>query len=186
LRPRRLLVILAALALAAPATAHASGAAVIRDCTDDGHLSKTYSQKDYRDALKNIPTDVNEYTDCRDVIRRAQLGVAGGGSSSGGGGGGTGGGGTAGGGGAAPPPDPLQTATPQERKAVETARDQGGKPVSVAGEVIKPIALGYGNLGSLNTLPTPLIIVCILLALGTVAAAATFVRSRVLARRNQP
>jgi hypothetical protein len=162
---------------------------LIRDCTDDGHLSKSYSQKDYRDALKNLPTDVNEYTDCRDVIRRAQLGSAGSGSSNNGGGGAPGGGATGGGtggGGAAPAADPLQTATPQERQAVQKARDQGAKPVEVAGEAIKPTALSHGDLGTLNTLPTPLIIVCILLALGTVAAAAIYVRSRVLTRRSHP
>ena len=88
---RRLLPALAAaFALAAPAAALASPSAVINDCTSNGRLTKTYSQSDYAGALKDIPTDVDEYTDCRDVIRRAQLGAAGGsGNGSSGSGGGT-------------------------------------------------------------------------------------------------
>src|SRR5919197_2805342 len=97
--------------LLVPATAHASGRAVIRDCTDDGKLEKTYSQKDYRDALANLPTDVDEYTDCRDVIRRAQLGGAAGGAGGGNGGPGAPGGGS-GGGGATPPQRPPPRAAP--------------------------------------------------------------------------
>src|SRR2546423_3512911 len=69
---RRLLVTLTfTFALLAPASAHAGGAAVIRDCADDGRLQGHYNQRELRDALNSIPSDVDEYTDCRDVIRRA-------------------------------------------------------------------------------------------------------------------
>src|SRR3954451_18279229 len=79
------------LVLAVPGLAHASGSAVIKDCAD-GSIDKSYSQKDYADALANLPADLDEYTDCRSQIQRKQLG---------GGGGSTGGGGSAGGGAAA-------------------------------------------------------------------------------------
>src|SRR3954469_11624769 len=87
---RRLLPLLIALLLLPTAAALASGGKVIRDCTDDGRLQGHYSQKDLRDALSSMPSDIDEYTDCRDVIRRAAFGGAG---SSGGGKGGSGGGG---------------------------------------------------------------------------------------------
>src|SRR3954464_4145879 len=87
---RRLLVTTMLFCAVAPATAFADGGKVIRDCTDDGRLQGHYSQKDLRDALNSMPSDIDEYTDCRDVIRRAAFGGAG---SSGGGKGGSGGGG---------------------------------------------------------------------------------------------
>ena len=78
---RTLSSLCAAFVLLVPSAALASGSTVVRDCTDDGKLSKRYSQSEYRDALANLPTDVDEYTDCRDVIRRAQLSAAGSGGS---------------------------------------------------------------------------------------------------------
>ncbi len=70
-----LLTCLLALALAAPAPASPAG--VIRDCSEDGVLNGKYSQSDLDGALEQLPSDLDEYTDCRAVIRRAQLGSAG-------------------------------------------------------------------------------------------------------------
>ena len=67
-----MLIATAALALAAGA-ARASAGDVIRDCSDDGVLNKKYSQKELSGALSNLPSDLDEYTDCRTVIRQAQL-----------------------------------------------------------------------------------------------------------------
>src|SRR5690349_20289185 len=65
-----------------------------RDCADDGVMQGDYSPAELRKARQNIPTDTDEYTDCRDVLARA---LAAGVSSRGGTGGGSGGtGGTAG------------------------------------------------------------------------------------------
>src|SRR6476620_6506772 len=90
---RRLLLTAVLGCLLLPAAAWASGQAVIKDCTDDGVIEGHYSQQDYKNALANLPTDVDEYTDCRDVIKRAQTGGTGGGGTSGPGApGGTGGG----------------------------------------------------------------------------------------------
>src|SRR3954462_14242667 len=101
---RRLLPLLIALLLVPTAAAYASGGKVIRDCTDDGRLQGHYSQRDLRDALDSIPSDVDEYTNCRDIIRRAAFNGAGssGGGSSKGGGGGAAPSGSSGGGGGAP------------------------------------------------------------------------------------
>src|SRR6476659_3571651 len=121
---RRLLALLITLSLVPAATAFAGGGAVIRDCTDDGVLEGHYTQRQLRDALASIPSDVDEYTNCRDVIRRAAFGGAGSGK-------GGSGGGSAGGefGGFKPPAtgaDPLQGASTAERAAVSKATEQGG------------------------------------------------------------
>src|SRR5215212_10539513 len=91
---RRLLVtFILLLSLLPAAAAFAGGAKVIRDCTDDGRLQGKYTQRELREALASLPSDIDEYTDCRGVIRRAAFGGAGssgGGSGKGGGGGGGG------------------------------------------------------------------------------------------------
>ena len=70
------LALLAALCVAVPASA--SPGSVIRDCSEDGILNGKYSQSELDGALEQLPSDLDEYTDCRAVIRRAQLNAAGG------------------------------------------------------------------------------------------------------------
>jgi hypothetical protein len=174
---RRLLLTVVLGCLLLPAAAWASGNAVIKDCTDDGVIQGHYSQKDYKDALNNLPTDVDEYTDCRDVIKRAQLGGTGGGGSGGAGGSGSGGGTPAGG-------DPLASATPAEKAAIAAAQASGAsKPVQIGGKLVQPGKLGFGGLGSPTTLPASLIAVLIALGIAATAAGAMYVRNRVIARR---
>ena len=60
------------LLVAGPTQALASGRDVIDDCTDDEILAKTYTQQEYRDALKQLPADADQYGNCRDIIARAQ------------------------------------------------------------------------------------------------------------------
>lgn len=82
-------------ALALPVLAHASGDDVIRDCAEDGDLDQDYSDEELEDAERNMPSDIDQYSDCRDVIQQAQAGGRGStdGSGPGGGGGGSDGGG---------------------------------------------------------------------------------------------
>lgn len=77
MRQLRTLLLAAALLTLLPASALAAGngAAAVQDC-QDGRIDGTYSAADYSAALKSIPTDVDEYTDCRDVLRAAQLRAA--------------------------------------------------------------------------------------------------------------
>jgi hypothetical protein len=181
-------------ALAAPGLAHASGSAVIHDCTDDGQLSKSYSQRDYAEALAHLPADIDEYSDCRDVISRARLGgaagggIGGNGTGSGGTGGAAGGtGGTGGGGddgtGGAGPVDPLATATPQERAAYAKAVLAGAGPVQLDGRPVTPGNLGGARNTGVSDLPTPLLAILALLAVGGLGAAGLGTRRRVLGRR---
>src|SRR4051794_10443278 len=71
---------------------------ILQEC-QDGRLTGDYTAKEIRDARDHIPTDIDQYSDCRDVLSRALAAQAGGGGSggSGGGAGGAGGGGTSGG-----------------------------------------------------------------------------------------
>src|SRR5258708_4808056 len=69
LTPRRLVAPLALLvALAAPALARADANAVIQDCAKDGQLDGNYSNSDLKKARAQLPSDLDEYTDCRDAI----------------------------------------------------------------------------------------------------------------------
>jgi hypothetical protein len=72
-----LVAVLAALTVAVP-PAFSSPMSVIRDCSEDGVLNGKYSPSELDGALDQLPSDLDEYTDCRAVIRRAQLGSAGG------------------------------------------------------------------------------------------------------------
>jgi hypothetical protein len=74
---RTSLVVIAVLLLGVPAAAHASAADVIRDCADDGKLDKQYTQKELQSAERNLPSDIDEYTDCRSAIRAAMHGGSG-------------------------------------------------------------------------------------------------------------
>jgi hypothetical protein len=75
--PIALAVLLALLIAVMAAPALASPTSVIRDCSEDGVLNGKYSQSELDGALEQLPSDLDEYTDCRAVIRRAQLGSAG-------------------------------------------------------------------------------------------------------------
>jgi hypothetical protein len=55
------------------AAADGSGAQVIADCNAHDTLTRTYSIAALEDALRTMPADVAEYTDCHDVIARAVL-----------------------------------------------------------------------------------------------------------------
>lgn len=153
-----------------PALAANGGAVVIRDCTDDGLLEGRYTQAQLKDALASIPSDVDEYTDCRDVIHSAYVNGGGGSGAFGGFGSGNTG-------------NPLATATPAERAAVARAA-RNGAPVSLgAAGVIQPGAVGRHVSAGVSDLPTPVLIAAIALLLAAAATAAGPVRNRVLARR---
>lgn len=186
---RRISTILLALfaCLGAPAVAHADGDAVLRDCNDNGKLDKRYKQSEYRDAIENIPTDLDEYTDCRDVIRRAQLGLGGSGGSSGSGSGretegGSGARGDDGSGASANATEALQNASPEERAALEAKAAAGNAAIRVGGELLRPGKLQFSGVSSETSLPTPLIVLLALLAAAALASGGFVVRNLVRRR----
>ncbi len=190
---RRLLLPLATLlAVLAPATAaSAAGIDVIRDCTDDEVMSKTYTQKEYRDALRQFAADGDQYGNCRDVIRRAQAAALAAGkkptSDTGSGATGTTGGGTTGGGagaiGSAPAAEQLQKATVDERNAVDAARSTESAVTLDNGTVIPANAATAPSTSGVTDLPTALVVPLALLLAGALVLAALRIRRLVHTRR---
>jgi hypothetical protein len=78
---KALLTIAAVTVLLSAGPAHADAyppwVLAIRDCADDGKLDHTYRHEDLKEALKNVPSDGDEYSDCANVIRRALTGGSG-------------------------------------------------------------------------------------------------------------
>jgi hypothetical protein len=175
--------------LACGSSALASGRDVINDCTDDEVLTKTYTQKEYRDALAKLPADADQYGNCREIIARAQeAAVKKGASSKKQGGSGAGpaapaGGGTPGGQPPAPPDstkpasEQLALATPDDRAAAAAAAKDATLPEVSASDV----AAAPGE--SSSDLPTPILVLLALLLAGALALAAVRVRSLVNTRR---
>ncbi len=185
------------LALLGPVTAaHASGLSVIRDCTFDEVMAKTYTQREYRDALRELASDSDQYNNCRDVIRRAQSAALAGarkpkskgsdGASSGGGSAGRGGGSDGGAGaiGSAPAATQLDEATKLERSAVQRARTVPGGAVSLDDTAVDPARVGtVPRVSQVSDLPAPLVVLLALLLAGTLALAVLRIRRLVDARR---
>jgi hypothetical protein len=67
-----------AVAMLVPAASLAGPAQVIADCNSHNRLTQRYSVSELRSALRTMPADVKEYTDCNDVIQRALLAQLGG------------------------------------------------------------------------------------------------------------
>ena len=160
-----LLVALFALALA-PASA-ASPGQVIKDCARDGKLDRKYSNSDLKEARQRLPSDLDEYSDCREVIGAAIDRSA----DPGGGAGGAGGPGGA----------AASTPTPEDHAALEEARS-GKKPpaAEVGGERIEPGKSGLFDLASARQeIPLPLLLALIALGLLAVGGGLYALRQRV-------
>lgn len=136
---------------------------IIKDCADDGQLQGSYSQSDLRDARQNMPSDVAEYTDCADVLRRAELPDGSSGSDAAAGAAGAAG--LAGGTGAL-----LTPVDDREREVLARAVSSGSQPVEIDGESIVPGAAGLIPDAKRNGLPGSLIGVLALLLAGAGAA----------------
>jgi len=166
------------LLVAAPAAMAGTRGDIIADCYDDGKLDGSYTPSEIRDARNNLPADIDQYSDCRDVLTRALGGTGdkqvGGGS----------GGGPLGGGGSDGPAEPLTPAGPDEQAALEKAATGGGDaPVQVGSGTIVPGAAGFASDAARNAIPASLLAVLILLGLAALAGAVPYVRRRVHARR---
>jgi hypothetical protein len=186
---RRLMLAVVALTLlvAPPAEAWTVND-VIRDCSKNGKLSHDYPPSLIRKARESLPADIDEYTDCRDLLSApTSSGSQGGGDDGSGGGGGsaTGGGGSTGGGGgssssgsSAPEATPAPP-TAAELKALDAAKaGDSGEPVNVGGTPVTPGTAGMTTGAVDNGLPSTLFVVLILLGLMVAAAAGPLLRRR--------
>jgi hypothetical protein len=184
-------IVLIAVLLAAP-NALASGQDVIRDCTDDEVMSKTYTQKEYRAALKELAADADQYGNCRDVILRAQQAAlaagkkkdAGSGDDASAAGAGTSSDGGAGAIGSAPADEQLSQASTSEREAVEQARVTRSGPVQLDTTAVDTTKVGTApGVSSVSDLPTPLAVLLALLLAAALAIGSLRLRRLVDARR---
>jgi hypothetical protein len=170
--------------LLVPASAGASGRSVVRDCTDNGRVDDYHSQGDYSSALHGLPSDVDEYTDCRQIIEQAKRRDARSGPPGNGGGGGGGGGGVSGGGvgggfdTSTPPPASNVPASGAEAGALNNALKGGGAAVPVAGEPITPGGSGLTEAAFRHDVPGPLLVLIVLLGLGALATTVSGARAR--------
>lgn len=186
LRNLLLLTLLGALAL--PALAHADPQ---RDCAGDGDLDKNYTNSQLRKALDDLDTGLDEYSNCREVIKAAIASGSdkrsnGGGGGSGGGGGGSSGGG--GGGGAVTPDEQQARANDNAELEALTGDSKNKEPeVIVGGEQVKPGSNGLFDLASAsNDVPMPLLLTLIVIGLLAIAGGLVALRGRVPALGRLP
>jgi hypothetical protein len=158
IRVVRNLFVLGALALLAfPASAAANP---VGDCAADGDLDREYSNSELKNALDNIPAELDEYSNCREIISGAIRK----GSDKGGGRPTTGAGGSA-------VPVEEQDARVKDAGELEaiTGNPEKNPPrVEVGGKTVEPGSNGLFDLASAsNDLPVPLLVA--LIALGVLA-----------------
>jgi hypothetical protein len=158
--PAALLAI--ALSSAAPASADV-GETIIQRCTHGQSLAG-FSQSAYRQALKELSADAEEYTDCAQLIRQAQLAAASGRS------------------GAVAGLVPIP-ATPAEQRAIAQAAHAGAGPVTVGNQVIHPGVVRSNIASAISSLPTPLLATTAFLLACLIALAGGVLRNRIRARR---
>lgn len=156
-----LAAVAAAVSPALTSPAFASPISVIRDCSEDGVLNGKYSASELERALDQLPSDLDEYTDCRSVLRRAQLGSAGGKHRS---------------------AKPAAVADRVDAGAPATAGEEGeiakatgaDEPVRIGGAGVRPGESGaaFDSAGFGTDLPPLVLIVLIALGASTLAVAA--------------
>ncbi len=166
---------LVALALAGSTVVPASadtGATIIERCTHGQSLGG-FSQQAYRQALAEMPAEVNEYSECATRIRKAELTAAGQGGSGGG----------AGGGGALAAP--VAPPSPAEQQTLQAAHSPAGAaPVNVGGQVVVPGVVHANVASAVTSLPAPLLAVLALLVAGVVAVVVRMTHGRVRDRHD--
>jgi hypothetical protein len=158
----------AMLALSGASAAGADvGATIIERCTH-GQSLNGFSEGAYRQALKELPTEVEEYSDCANLIRHAELSSTGPEAAAS----------------AEAPAAPIPL-TPAERTALSHAATAGAAPVQVGGQTVQPGVVPVNIASAVNSLPTPLLatlaflVVCLALVVGGI------IRGRVRARRSR-
>jgi hypothetical protein len=169
--------LLSALALLiVPAAARADA---LSDCTYDNKLDHKYSNSELQKALDNLPTDSDEYSNCREILAAAIHD----GSDKGGG----------------RPKDTGPSGTPlaakeksnrakdgQELAALTTGKHDPPR-VDVGGQSVKPGDDGlYDLASSSNDLPVPLLAALILLGALALTGALVALRTRIPALARLP
>jgi hypothetical protein len=158
-------VLLAVLLTSAPAASADAGTTIINRCTRGQSLSG-FSQQAYHQALQELPTEIEEYSDCANLIRRAQLAAAGRGGSGGGEG--------------SPTPLPL---TASERSALTRAPKLGFAPLRVGSQLVRPGVIHADVASALSSLPDSLLAILAFMLACVLLLAGRALRNRVRAHR---
>jgi len=141
------------------------GEQIILRCTHGQSLSG-FSQSAYKQALKELSADAEEYSGCATLIRQAELAAA-----------------AHRGAGAGSAPVAL-VATPGELKAIKHAQSAGSGPVNVGGQVVSPGVVHADIASAFSTMPAPLVAVLALMLACLLALAVRYTRERLRARRD--
>ena len=182
---RNLLVLVVLGLLALPAAAHADP---ISDCGGDGDLDKKYSNEELQGAIDNIPSDLDEYSNCRQVFKNAissgsdkrndGSGPTAGASSGGGGGGG---------GSVSPDEQKAQDKDNGELEAITSDANDSPPSVNVDGEEVEPGSNGLFDLASAsNDIPVPLLVALVAIGLLAILGGLVALRERVPALARIP
>ena len=171
----RLLVVLvlalAAVSVAAPSSASAAAPCWKRLLNDwyDGRIDKAYPVKCYREAIKNLPEDVEVYSSARDDLTRALLSAA------------------RGSGGTLSPNDLVPAGATGRRGGVPAPSDEED---TIAGGVLGGDdgdgPLGFFAPSNADSIPIPLLVLAGLALLLLAAAGASFLARRIQERRAGP
>lgn len=158
------LALVAVLLCVAPPASADIGATIIERCTQ-GKSIGGYTQQDYRRALQELPTEVEEYSNCANVIRRAELAAAGAGGSA------LGTGSIA--------ATPL---TPAEQRGLAAIPHTGAPALRIGGELVHPGVVHAGISSAFSSLPNALLAVLSLIAAAALTLAGRTIRKRVWKR----
>jgi hypothetical protein len=172
----RLLVLAVLAVLALPGGAMANP---IIDCSNDGDLDKPYSNDQLRRALDKLPTDLDEYSNCREILSGAITG----GSDKGGNRP------TIGADGAPLPADEhaARTKDTEDLQAITSDPEENPPSVKVGDERVEPGSNGLFDLASAsNDLPLPLLVALIALGLVALIGGLVAMRERVPALARIP
>lgn len=163
------LVLLALAMLGFASAAGANQAQTILEKCGHSEPFSGYSQKAYREALKQMTTTGIEYGECESLIRKAEEAAAGGGAGA-----------TTG----TPSANVAVPLTPTERRAVQSAHRNGSAPVQVGSEPVRPGVVHADIASAVSTLPHSLFAVLAFMLAGALVLAIGEVRKRVRSRRD--
>ena len=172
----RLLVLAVLAVLALPAAAMANP---VRDCNTDGDLDRRYSNAELRRAIDNLPTDLDEYSNCREILS----GAISGGSDKGGNRP------TAGADGSPLSPSEQAARATDSSLLEEITADPEKHPPSVVvgGQRVEPGSNGLFDLATAsNDLPAPLLMALIALAIVATIGGIVALRERIPALARHP
>ena len=173
---RHLIAIAVLALLALPAPAFASADQVVRDCVYDGKLDRHYSNDELKRARDHLPSDADEYSDCRDVIAAA---INSGSDRSGGA--------SSPGIGATDPAGELAAQGADQSALAAIANSDKAPDLNVGGHELKPDSSGFFNLGgAANRVPLPLLIALLLLCTMALVTGLGSARERVPALARIP